>query len=189
MPTASHNKDKGKGAFQRQRFWARTSAMQLLYQLDMQKDWHVDQSLRDAYDEQLATDGLQAEVDAVLTPADQASARAYSWQLVEGVVRDHSELDALLRRAATNWTLERMSAVDRSILRLATFEICKMSKVSAATAINEAVELAKRFGQAESSGFINGVLDNVRRAVARQQAAAEASRDAATSADAGSEQV
>lgn len=168
---------RGGALFRRRRFWARTSAMQMLYKLDMQKTWQADSDMLASFDELLATDGLLAEIDAELSPEDCRKAREYAWQLVEGVANHHQELDAMIQRAALNWSLERMSAVDRAILRLSAYEISKVSKVTAATAINEAVELAKRFGQAESPRFVNGVLDNVRRAIAKKKLAAEVTAD------------
>lgn len=170
--------DRGGALFRRRRFWARTSAMQMLYQLDMQKSREVDGSFFAHFDDLLATDGLLAEIDSALEADDCVKAREYARQLVEGVIADHDDLDAMIRRAALNWSLERMSAVDRAILRLSAYEISKVGKVTPATSINEAVELAKRFGQAESPRFINGVLDNVRRAIAKKELAADsAARD------------
>ncbi len=174
MPKEKQPGDKGGALFRRRRFWARTSAMQMLYQLDMQKTWEPGNDMLESFDELLAADGLLAEIDAELSPDDCAKAREYARLLVDGVTEHHSELDDLIRRAALNWSLERMSAVDRAILRLSAYEISKVGKVTPATAINEAVELAKRFGQAESSRFINGVLDNIRRAIAKKQLAADA---------------
>jgi len=174
MPKEKQPGDKGGALFRRRRFWARTSAMQMLYQLDMQKTWEPDSNLLENFDELLATDGLLAEIDAELNPDDCNKAREYAWQLVAGVTEHHRELDDMIRSAALNWSLERISAVDRAILRLSAYEISKVGKVTPATAINEAVELAKRFGQAESPRFINGVLDNVRRAIVKKQLAADA---------------
>ena len=67
--------------------------------------------------------------------------------------------------AATNWRFERIAAVDRTILRLGTYELMKEGETPAAVVIDEAVELAKRFGEAESHAFVNGVLDAIRRKV------------------------
>jgi N utilization substance protein B len=166
--------DKGSTLFRRRRFWARSSAVQMLYQLDMQKSWEADKELLASFDELLAADDLLSEIDPELDANDCAKARSYARQLLKGVAANHEEIDALIRAAALNWSLERMSVVDRAILRLSAYEISRVSKVTPATAINEAVELAKRFGQAESPRFINGVLDNIRRAIGKKQLAAEA---------------
>jgi N utilization substance protein B len=71
------------------------------------------------------------------------------------------EIDDLIRRSAEHWRLERMALVDRNILRLGAFEICRSEDVPFVVAINEAVDLAKRFGSEESGAFINGILDKI----------------------------
>ena len=73
----------------------------------------------------------------------------------------NDEIDGLITSAAANWRIERMALVDRNILRLGAFEICHSPDVPFVVAINEAVELAKRFGSDESGGFINGILDKI----------------------------
>ncbi len=80
---------------------------------------------------------------------------------VRGVFEHRDEVDALIRRAARNWRLERMPLVDRNILRLGAWEICHSPDVPYAVAINEAVDLGKRFGSGESGAFINGILDRI----------------------------
>ncbi len=80
---------------------------------------------------------------------------------LEGVWARREEIDALIRRAATNWRLERMNLVDRNLLRLGAYEILYAPDVPYAVAINEAVDLAKRFGSEESGAFVNGILDRV----------------------------
>ena len=78
--------------------------------------------------------------------------------LLSGVRRNRAELDALLSRTADNWSLERMAVTDRNVLRLGAFEILYTATPDR-VAINEAVELAKRFGSAQSAPFVNGILD------------------------------
>ena len=82
----------------------------------------------------------------------------FARSLVSGVRRNRSELDALLARTAENWRLERMAPTDRNVLRLGAYEIL-FADTPDRVAINEAVELAKRFGAAQSSQFVNGILD------------------------------
>ncbi len=75
---------------------------------------------------------------------------------------DHrEEIDGLIRGAAENWRLERMTFVDRNLLRLGTYEILCSRDVPYAVAINEAVELGKKFGSGESGAFLNGILDRI----------------------------
>lgn len=89
----------------------------------------------------------------------------FARSLVAGVRRNRGELDALLSATAEHWSLERMVATDRNVLRLGAFEIL-YTETPDRVAINEAVELAKRFGTAQSAPFVNGILD---RFVARQR--------------------
>jgi N utilization substance protein B len=83
---------------------------------------------------------------------------AFAQSLVAGVRRNRGELDQLLDRMADNWSLGRMATTDRNVLRLGAYEIL-YSDTPARVAINEAVELAKRFGSAQSAQFVNGILD------------------------------
>jgi N utilization substance protein B len=78
--------------------------------------------------------------------------------LVLGVRRNQTELDTLLGETADNWSLSRMAATDRNVMRLGAYEIL-FTETPARAAINEAVELAKRFGSAQSAQFVNGILD------------------------------
>ena len=80
--------------------------------------------------------------------------------LVAGVRRNRAELDGYVTRTAENWGLQRMAATDRNVLRLGTFELV-YTETPGAVAINEAVELAKRYGTAGSAQFVNGILDKV----------------------------
>ncbi|MBN2023496.1 MAG: transcription antitermination factor NusB [Pirellulales bacterium] len=80
--------------------------------------------------------------------------------LVAGVRKNRRELDEAIAASAENWTLERMAVTDRCVLRLGAYEIL-LSETPAAVAIDEAIELAKRFGAAQSPQFVNGVLDRL----------------------------
>jgi transcription antitermination factor NusB len=89
------------------------------------------------------------------------SMRSFSRELVLGVCGNRRELDRLISRASEHWRLERMSRVDRTILRLGAFEILAMKDIPPKVSIDEAVELGKIYGTEDSGGFINGVLDNI----------------------------
>ena len=80
--------------------------------------------------------------------------------LVSGVRRNRDELDQLIAARAANWTLERMAVIDRNILRIGAYEIL-YTDTPGRVSINEAIELAKRFGGAQSPQFVNGVLDRI----------------------------
>ena len=86
--------------------------------------------------------------------------REFAKQLVLGVKRNQEELDALLASKAEHWSVSRMPATDRNLLRLGAYEI-RYSDTPDRVAINEAVELAKRYGTANSPQFINGILDKL----------------------------
>ena len=81
-----------------------------------------------------------------------------------GVIENRDAIDERIGRASTNWRVERMSTVDRSVLRLATYELITRSGTPTAVILNEAVELAKTFGSEKSAAFVNGVLDKLARA-------------------------
>ena len=83
---------------------------------------------------------------------------AFAQSLIDGVRRNRAEIDVLLAKTADHWSLERMAATDRNVLRLGAYEIL-FTQTPGAVAINEAVELAKRFGAAQSAQFVNGILD------------------------------
>ncbi len=81
--------------------------------------------------------------------------------LIEGVHANRPKIDALISDVAENWRLDRMAAIDRNILRLGAYEMLFCPEVPAKVAINEALELAKRYSTAQSSRFVNGILDRL----------------------------
>ena len=87
--------------------------------------------------------------------------RDFSKMLVEGVLQQQEAIDQVISRNAIEWDLERMAGVDRNIMRIAFFELLYYVKIPKPVAINEAVELAKKYGGDESARFINGILGNV----------------------------
>ena len=97
----------------------------------------------------------------------EAPAQSFARELVAAAVARASEIDELIASASKNWRIDRMSRVDRNILRLGATELLAFHDVPVKVVINEAVELAKRFGTAESSAFVNGVLDRIAGAVGR----------------------
>lgn len=89
--------------------------------------------------------------------------REFADALVEGVAAEAEAIDRRITEVSANWRLERMTRVDRNILRLATYELLALDDVPRRVTINEAVELAKRFGTEASASFVNGVLDRIAR--------------------------
>ncbi len=100
-----------------------------------------------------------------------AESFAYARRLVEGTHENLAAIDAVIRRHAENWRLERMPAIDRNILRLAVYEMLYETRVPKVVIVDEAIELAKRFGAENSGRFVNGLLDGV---LQSQASAAEA---------------
>ena len=94
-------------------------------------------------------------------------AQTFAKELVAAAVDRAKEVDDLIASASKNWRIDRMSRVDRNILRLGACELLAFRDVPVKVVINEAVELAKRFGTSESSAFVNGVLDRIAGAVGR----------------------
>lgn len=94
-------------------------------------------------------------------------------ELVEGTHRELGPIDQAIAEAATHWRLDRIATVDRNILRLAAYELLSEPETPTSVVIDEAVEMAKRFGEADSPSFVNGVLDAVRKRV-RGEAPVEA---------------
>jgi N utilization substance protein B len=132
---------------------AREFALQVLYQADM-RQVGAPEALEMLWATQLEVEGLSG------TPADTDEV-AFAKNLVEGVASNAEDIDAHIEKASLNWRLSRMPVVDRNILRLATFEILLSKDVPTSVSINEAVELAKRFGEKESGAFVNGILDRI----------------------------
>jgi N utilization substance protein B len=88
--------------------------------------------------------------------------RAYAQHLAYGTLEGLPRIDSLITRYAENWELKRMASVDRSLLRLATFELLRDLDTPVNVIINEAVEIAKKYSTAESSKFVNGILDKIK---------------------------
>jgi len=83
-------------------------------------------------------------------------------ELVNGVSRNLSEIDHLIKKFSKNWKITRMSCVDRNIIRIAIFEMLFCKDIPAKVSINEAIDIGKKFGTDESGSFINGIMDSIR---------------------------
>ncbi len=91
--------------------------------------------------------------------------RAFAERLVEGVRTERELLDRLIAEASEHWRVERMAVVDRNVLRIAVYELLFDRDTPAAVVLDEAIEVARKYGSEESAAFINGVLDAVRRRI------------------------
>ena len=91
--------------------------------------------------------------------------RPFFLQLVKGVLDAQPQIDTLIERYSKNWKVQRMSCVDRNVLRVAIFEMLFCPDIPPKVSINEAIDVAKKFGTEESGAFINGIVDRVRIAI------------------------
>jgi N utilization substance protein B len=96
-------------------------------------------------------------------------AKPFAEQLAQGVLVHLTELDELLQRVTDHWSVDRMAVVDRNVLRCALFELLYLDDIPAKVTINEAIEIAKRFGSEESGAFVNGILDRIMKSEDRLQ--------------------
>jgi len=133
----------------RKRSKAREYALQILYQAD----------LRQKPSPELIEEFWE------LNPSP-GEVRQFAEVLVRGTAEHLGQIDPLLTAHASNWTLKRMGVVDRNVLRLGAFELLHLKEVPPKVSINEAVDLAKRFGDTDSGKFINGILDAIHKATA-----------------------
>ncbi len=125
---------------------AREFALQVLYQVDV-----AGYSADMAYENCLRN----------LCPLE--GVKGFSLDLVNGVVEHKKEIDDLIKKYSEHWVLDRMALVDKNILRVAIFELIYCDDLPYKVSINEAIELAKRYGADDSPAFINGILDNIAR--------------------------
>jgi N utilization substance protein B len=123
---------------------ARTRVLQALYEIDT-----VTRDATEVVERLLSEDNFSEEN------------RAFTHELVNGVMKNKEEIDNNIRKFAPQWPLEQLSTIDRNILRLAIFEILFDNKVPVKVAVSEAVELAKTYGSESSGKFVNGVLGSV----------------------------
>lgn len=133
---------------------AREMALQMLYQADLGSAT-APQVLRSFDLSAYRTEVLEGQLK------DEVGSLDYARCLVEGTLQNRDELDERIRTQADNWRLERMPVVDRNILRLAVFELFYQRDVPPVVVVDEAVDLAKKFGAENSGAFVNGVLDGM----------------------------
>ena len=131
-------------------------AIQMLYQSDLGK-----MAIASVFAAFRPGEYLEAEGEHKREKIELEDAFAYARTLVEGTLEHLEEIDAIIRRQAEHWRLERMPAVDRNILRLAVFEFLYEADVPKLVILDEAIELAKEFGTEQSGRFVNGVLDGI----------------------------
>jgi N utilization substance protein B len=120
---------------------AREKALQSLFQIDV-SDTEPNEAM------QHALDGQESD--------------AFFEQLVYGVLENKEKIDEMIKRHLVNWKLDRLANVDRAILRLSAYEMMFLDDIPVNVSMNEAIELAKQFGDDKSAKFVNGVLSNIK---------------------------
>ena len=128
---------------------SRELALQALFYMDMSRNGWKDELL-DRFCENFK-------------PADKAL--PFLLKLVQGVMRDRGEIDAIIERFSSHWKIGRMSSVDRNIMRIAVYEMICCQDIPHKVSINEAIDIGKKFGTEETGAFINGILDSIRKAL------------------------
>lgn len=129
----------------RKRTQAREAVLKILYAIDITKD-----------DPEVCIDNFWLNQDEA-----KPEVRNYADALVRGLAANKTEIDKVITEHATNWELDRMAVIDRNIIRAATYELIYSDDIPPKVAINEAIELAKKYGDKDSGKFVNGVLDKI----------------------------
>ncbi len=130
---------------------AREYALQMLFQIDFKIEKLENRDLEAFWSDK----------------KENTEVKKFAEELVRGTVNKLNNIDSVIGKAAENWVVQRMSAVDRNILRFAAYEILYMKDIPYAVTINEAIEIAKKFSSGESAPFINGVLDRIAKEVGK----------------------
>ncbi|MEM9803258.1 MAG: transcription antitermination factor NusB [Planctomycetota bacterium] len=132
---------------------SRELALQFLYQVDL-----------------LGQDKIDELTEFLREEGGDADTARYARTLIEGVADATPELDREIQAVAQNWQIERMAVIDRNVLRIAAFELLHREEIPPKVAINEGIELGKRFSTQNSGAFINGILDKIKNRAATAEA-------------------
>ena len=137
---------------------AREAAMQAMFQIDLNPP---EGDRREAW--KAALDAAFSEGEGEMAKKPGSSDYAFSWGLLSGAMEKLAEIDEILSDLSKEWKISRMAGIDRSVLRLAVYELEHGEDVTPGIVINEAVEMAKKYGTDESQRFVNGVLGTMMR--------------------------
>ena len=144
----------------RKRTRSREFALQILYQIDISHAG-AEEVLEDFWKDRTDLVLLDKEKEALEADKKDPDVRGYAEAIVLGTLQKLEAIDQTIERFAEHWDIKRMAYVDRNILRLSAYEMLYIDEIPVKVAINEAVELAKRYGEADSSKFVNGILDKI----------------------------
>ncbi len=136
----------------RKRTKAREYALQILYAVD------------------ITNDDPENCIERFWEGSDEKSSqiKEFAASLVLGVWSKKNEIDKMISKHATNWQLDRMAVIDRNVLRFATYELMFVDDIPPKVSINEAIDIAKKFGGSDSGKFVNGVLDKINKTEAKK---------------------
>ncbi|MBL8733643.1 MAG: transcription antitermination factor NusB [Planctomycetes bacterium] len=157
----------------RRRTRAREIAMQVLFQFDVRGEAYAGELGKTVA--AMCAEECEADNDVV----------TFAVRLVEGTLQQRAAIDQRLQSVTRNWDLRRMANVDRNVLRMAIYELMCCADVPPKVAINEAIELGKKFSTANSGGFVNGILDRVRIDLEQERRAGGGTDGAAKAPEAG----
>jgi N utilization substance protein B len=124
---------------------ARELALRILYQWNIQKG-DIDSQIEDFWKQNLA----------------HADVQSFATRLAKGVYKHIKEIDSIIERFSENWAMDRISIVDKNIMRSSIYEMLYEKEIPSNVSINEAIEIAKKYGTEDSSQFVNGILDRVK---------------------------
>jgi len=128
----------------RKRTIARECALKILYRIDIS-----------------AEEVAEASIGYWADNPQAAPIQEFADQLVAGTIKDIKRIDEAISKYAENWHIKRMAVIDRNVMRMATFELLNMDDIPFKVSINEAIDLAKKYGDVDSGKFVNGILDKI----------------------------
>lgn len=132
----------------RKRTFARECALKILYRIEISKE-SVDSSLKDFWSK--ASDSLDKD------------SRDFAEALVKGTRVNIEAIDKIISKYTDNWNISRMAVIDRNVMRMAVYEMLHRDDIPLNVSINEAIELAKKYGDVDSGKFVNGILDKIKK--------------------------
>ena len=132
----------------RKRTLARECALKILYRIEITKDT-VDSSIEDFWSN--------------MQKLDNKETQEFSNTLVKGTCENLAKIDEIISKYAENWDITRIAVIDKNILRMAIFEMLYLEDIPPNVSINEAIELAKKYGDMDSGKFVNGILDKIKK--------------------------
>lgn len=126
------------------------------------------------------SDAQQVSEDIIQSSQIKEDAKGFSQMLFEKILQNIEKIDSLIRATVKSWEFSRIALVEKNILRIGVCELLLFSDIHPAIAINEAIELAKKYGEKDSKNFINGVLDHLAKTLRREESGTKMNIDKAT---------